>query len=106
MIPILFLVWQQVLSLERDWTSCFIQAEVQFFEGASILVAEATILCDGIRGTLAGGYHCLIVEGENRVVIQMVQGHIHFLWHIQTLLQDVYNMHSPNVHCLFQHTYR
>ena len=36
----------------------------------------------------------------------MAGGHTHITWQIQNSLQDVYNMLSPNVHCLFQHTYR
>ena len=61
---------------------------------------------DGIRATLAAGYHHLIVEGDSRDIIQAVRDHTHIPWQIQNLLQDVHNMLSPNVHCLFQHTYR
>ena len=60
----------------------------------------------GIRVALAAGYHHLIVEGYNRVVIQTIQGHIHIPWQIQTLLQDVHNMLCANVYYLLQHAYR
>ena len=61
---------------------------------------------DGIQAVLAAGYRNLLVEGDNKVVIQVIQGHIHIPWQIQTLLSDIHNMIHLSVHCLFQHTYR
>ena len=50
---------------------------------------------DGIQAALAAGYHNLLIEGDNRVVIQAIQGHIHIHWQIQTLIRDIYNMLPP-----------
>ena len=61
---------------------------------------------DGIQAALATGYHHLIVEGDNNIVIQAIQGQIHIPWQIQTLIRDIHNMLSPSVHCLFHHIYR
>ena len=90
----------------RDWVGRFIQAGTRFLEGAPILVAEATAMRDGIQSTLVAGYRNLLVEGDNKVVIQAIQGHIHISWQIHTLLRDIHNMIPPYVHCLFQHIYR
>jgi len=70
------------------------------------MVAEATVMCDGIQAALPAGYHRILVEGDNKAVIEVIQGHIYIPWQIQTLIRDISNMIPPNVHCLFQHTYR
>ena len=56
----------------RDWSGRFIQAGTRFLEGAPIIVAKATTMRDGIHATLAAGYHHILVEGDNKVVIQAV----------------------------------
>ena len=84
----------------------FLQAGTRFLEGAPILVAEATAMRDGIQAALATGCRNLIVEGDNKIVIQAIQGQIHIPWQIQTLIRDIHNLIPPSVHCLFQHTYR
>ena len=61
---------------------------------------------DGIQAALATGCHNLLVEGDNKIVIQAVQGQIHIPWQIQNLIRDIHNMIPPSVYCLFQHTYR
>jgi len=42
------------------------------WRGAPILVAEPTGMRDGIRAALATGYHHSIVEGDSKVIIQVV----------------------------------
>ena len=85
----------------RDLAGRFIQAGTWFLEGAPILVVEAIAMRDGIQAALAAGYRNLLVEGNNKVVIQAVQGQIHIPWQIQTLICDINNMIPPYVHCLF-----
>ena len=63
-------------------------------------------MCDGIQAALAAGYHHILVEGDNKIVIKAIQGHIHIPWQIQTLIRGISNMLPHQVHCLFQHTYR
>ena len=58
----------------RDWVGRFIQAGTRFLEDAPIIVAEATAMRDGIQAALATGCRNLIVEGDNRIVIQAIQG--------------------------------
>ena len=61
---------------------------------------------DGIKAVLATGSRKLLVEGDNKIVIQAIKGQIHTPWQIQTLIQDIRNMIPPYVDCLFQHIYR
>uniref|UniRef100_A0A7C9DFJ2 RNase H type-1 domain-containing protein n=1 Tax=Opuntia streptacantha TaxID=393608 RepID=A0A7C9DFJ2_OPUST len=90
----------------RDWRGRLIQAGTRFLEDAPILVAEATAMRDGIKAALATGSRKLLVEGDNKIVIQAIKGQIHTPWQIQTLIQDIRNMIPPYVDCLFQHIYR
>ena len=76
----------------RNWVGRFLQAGTRFLEGAPILVAEATAMRDGIQAALATGCRNLIVEGDNKIVIQAIQGQIHIPWQIQTLIRDIHNM--------------
>ena len=46
-------------------------------EHASILVAEATALRDGICAALQAGFRRLEVEGDNQIVLKAVQKQIH-----------------------------
>jgi len=85
----------------RDWSGRFIQAGTRFLEGAPIIVAEATAMRDRIHAALAAGYHHILVEGDNKVVIHAIQGHIHIPWQIQILICDISNMIPPHMHCLF-----
>ena len=66
----------------RDWVGRFLQAGTRFLEGAPILVAKVIAMCDGIQVALATGCRHLIVEGDNKVVIQAIQGQIHIPWQI------------------------
>ena len=75
-------------------------------EDAPILVVEATAVRDRIKAALATGSRKLLVEGDNKIVIQAIKGQIHTPWQIQTLVHDILNMIPPYVHCLFQHIYR
>ena len=90
----------------RNWVGRLLQAGTRFLEGAPILVAEATAMRDGIQAALATGCRHIIVEGDNKIVIQAIQGQSHIPWKIQLLIRDIHNMIPPHVHCLFQHTYR
>jgi len=73
----------------RSWTGAFIQAGTRFLEHASILVAEAMAMRDGINAALQAGFRRLEVEGDNQVVLNAVQKAIHPPWQIASLLEDI-----------------
>ena len=45
----------------------------RFMENAPILVAEATAMRDGISAALQVGYRKIQVEGDNQIVIRVIQ---------------------------------
>jgi len=48
----------------------------------SILVAEARALRDGLNLALQAGIHQLIIEGDNKIAIQALEGSIKIHWSI------------------------
>ena len=73
----------------RNWQGGFVMAGSRFMEHASISVAEATAMRDGIRAALNAGFRKILVEGDNQIVIKAVQKQIQTLWQIAPLLEDI-----------------
>jgi len=90
----------------RNWQGGFLSAGTRFLENASILVAEATALRDGIRTALQAGHYRLEVEGDNQIVIHAVQNHILPPWQIAPIIEDIWNMIPSCESIAFSHIYR
>jgi len=90
----------------RSWQGAFIKAGTRFLECASILVAEATAMRDGISAALQAGFRRIEVEGDNQIVLKAVQKQIHTPWQIAPILEDVWNMISTCESISFSHIYR
>ena len=80
----------------RNWEGRFIQAASFYLGGGSVLVAEATTMRNGIKAALQAGFTDIHIEGDNKILIQAVQGHIQVPWEIQVLIQDI---HTFLQHC-------
>jgi len=90
----------------RNWQGGFIQAGARFLEHASILVAEATAMRDGICAAVQAGFRQIEVEGDNQIVLKAVQKQIPVPWQIATVIEDIWNM-IPNCESItFTHIYR
>jgi len=89
-----------------SWQGGFIKAGSRFLEQASILIAEATAMRDGISTALQAGFRRLEVEGDNQIVIKAVQKQIQVPWQIAPILEDIWNMITCCESILFKHTYR
>jgi len=90
----------------RSWQGGFIKAGTRFLECASVLVAEATALRDGISAALQAGFRKIEVEGDNQVVLKAVQKQIHTPWQITPILEDIWHMISSCESISFSHIYR
>ena len=59
----------------RDWQRHLIQlASTRFMYEMSTFVSEATTVRDGIQAALDARFSHLQIEGDNRLVVQAVQG--------------------------------
>ena len=81
-------------------------AGTRFMEYASVIVAEATTMRDGIRATLNVGYRKILVEGDNQIVIKAFQNQIHTPWRIAPLFEDIRNTITSCESIFFTHIYR
>ena len=66
----------------RDWTSRVLKAGLAHSGATMILVAKARAPWDGLYVAIQVGYRQLIVEGDNKIVIQTLQGNIQIIGQI------------------------
>ena len=74
----------------RNWKGHVLQVGAFPLGAASILVAEATALRNGLRAAVEAGFRKVIIEGDNQILIQAIQGLIQPPWDIQVLVQDIH----------------
>ena len=74
-----------------NWVGRFIQAVAVNVGATSILVIEATTIRNEIRNAVQVGYTDMPIEGDNKILIQVVLDHIQVSWEIQVLIQDIYS---------------
>uniref|UniRef100_A0A7C9CL39 RNase H type-1 domain-containing protein n=1 Tax=Opuntia streptacantha TaxID=393608 RepID=A0A7C9CL39_OPUST len=73
----------------RGWGGNLIKAGAAHHGTSSILVAEARALGDGVRAVVETGFKRVLIEGDNAIVIQALQGLITVPWQIAGILHDV-----------------
>ena len=73
---------------------------------SNILVAEARALRDGVRAVVDSGFKRVLIEGDNSIVIQALQGRITVPWQIAGLTHDVSIYLSQLDHVSISHIYR
>ena len=90
----------------RDWTCHLIQAEAFDLGATSILVPEATAMRNGLRPAVKAGFSNIHIEGDNKILIQAVQGCIQPPWEIQVLVQDILYYLQICTHVIVHHIFR
>jgi len=60
----------------RSWEGKFIQTSVFNLGVSSILIAKATAMRNEIKAAVQAGFTNIHIEGDNKILIQAVQGHI------------------------------
>ena len=73
---------------------------------ACILVAEATAMRNGLRAVVQAGFTNIHIEGDNKILIQAVQGCIQPPWEIHVLVQDILFYLQKCNHVIVQHIFR
>jgi len=74
----------------HNWEGRFIQAATFYLGAVSGLVAEATIMRNGIKAAIQACFTNSHIEGDSKILVQAVQGHIQAPWDIQILIKDIY----------------
>lgn len=60
----------------RGWRENFIATCYRFIEEASTIVTEATTMQDGVKEAIDMGFKYIIVEEDNKRVIQSIRGEV------------------------------
>jgi len=74
----------------RDWTGKLVKAAASYYGDTSILVAEARASRDELRLVIQGEFKCIVIEGDNKTVIQALQGKIQVYWTISNIIEDIH----------------
>jgi len=90
----------------RDCSGHLLQAGAFNLGAASILVAEATAMRNGLRAAIEAGFSNIYIEGDNKILIQAVQGRIQIPWEIQVLVQDIIFFLQKCNHVIVHHIFR
>ena len=90
----------------RDWTGRLIKAGATYYGDTSILVAEARALRDGLRLAIQAGFTNIIIEGDNKTVIQALKGMVHVPWKISTIIEDIHAWQTHGIQLTITHVFR
>ena len=90
----------------RDWSGHLLQAGAFNLGAASVLIAEATAMRNGLRAAIEAGFSNIHIEGDNKILIQAVQGRIQPPWEIQVLVQDIIYFLQKCNHVIVHHIFR
>jgi len=58
----------------RDWRGMVLKLGAAYYGNTSIIMAEGNALRDGIQAVIATGYCKLDIEGDNMIIIKVLQG--------------------------------
>jgi len=72
-----------------DWRGTILRAGSHQYGCASVIMAEARALRDGLQAATVAGYKDIIVEGDNQMIINALLGTISTPWQISNALKDV-----------------
>ena len=90
----------------RNWTCQVIQAGAFPLGAASVLIAEATTLCNGLHAAVDAGFCRILIESDSQILIQAIKGVIQFLWEIQVLVHDINHFIQSCIHVEVSHIFR
>ena len=59
------------------------------YGNTSVIMAESRALQDGLQAALKSGFHRLLIEGDNSIVIGAFKKELEVPWRIKTVVQDI-----------------
>jgi len=74
----------------RDWTGRLLKAGAAYYNNTSIPMAEPRALCGGLNSAIEARFDHLIVEGDNKIVIQALAEKIHIPRQIHDIIKDIH----------------
>ena len=71
-----------------------------------ILVAEARALCDRLRLAIQVGFNNIVIEGDNKIVIQVRKGNIQFACQVSNIIEYIRIWQNKDIYLLITHIFR
>jgi len=90
----------------RDWRGTVLKLGAASYGRASILLAEGRALRDGLQAAFLSGFRCLEIEGDNKLIIQAIQGQVSVPWELCTIVKDIQTTIDQCNQVLSRHIYR
>ena len=84
----------------------FIQTVVFKLAMTAVLITEATTMRNEIRAVVQVGFTKIHIEGDNKILIQVVQGRIQASWEVQVFVQDILSYFQSCNHVIISHIFR
>ena len=69
-------------------------------------MAEARALRDCLSSAIQAGFNRLIVEGDNKIVIQALEWNIHMPWQIHNIIKDIRTWRELGIQIITNHTFK
>jgi len=90
----------------RDWQGTLLRAGSYRYGNASVIMAEARALRDGMLTAVRAGYTNIIIEGDNQAIFKALSGSAPIPWRIANIIRDVRFMLSQCPHVEMRHIFR
>ena len=90
----------------RNWRGMILKLGAASYGRASILLAEGRALRDGIQAAFLSGYRSMEIEGDNKIIIQAIQGQISVPWQLRTIVKEIQHTIEQCAYVLIRHIYR
>ena len=74
----------------QNWGGRILRVGMAHYDYTSILVAKARAIRDGLRTVIQEGFGQLLMEGDNKIIIQALKRKIRVLWQIRNIIKDIH----------------
>jgi len=82
-----------------------LKAGSTYYGVTSILIAEARVMRDSVCASIEEGFKHMVIEGDNKIVMQVLQGIIIGPWH-QSLIKDVTMWKKNGIHVIINQVFK
>jgi len=90
----------------RDWRGMVLMVGAASFGKASIIMAEGRALRDGLQAVISGGYGNLEIEGDNMLIIQVIQDKVQVPWQVRNIIFEIKGLLAQCLQVTIRHIYR
>jgi len=90
----------------RDWKGEVLMVGATSYGRTSIIMAEGRALRDGLQAVISGGYRKLEIEGDNMLIIQVIQDRAQIPWQLRNIILEIKGLLNQCFQVMIRHIYR